>query len=186
MENQENKKYNLPLALVLSALIAVAGAVVWGLLYTFGWFVSIIAYVTAMGMFAVYLKFYPKKTKLVFIWTLAWIIILNSISILVSAGIYVSIELGMPLGQVFAYIFQNFGSIAGDFAIDAFLGAVFAVLGVVSYNQFYKNKQKQEEQAMANSVANAPEAEQAPVEIVVDENEQKQEQTENNSNENKN
>lgn len=135
------KKQSLPLALLLSFLVALAGACAWGLMYTMGWFVSIIAYATAFGMFAVYLKFYNKFNWIPFVWTLAWIIVLNILASIFSIVIAVSIEASVTLGEAFNATMQVLGTLIGQFAFDMFLGTVFSILGVITYYKTYKNKQ---------------------------------------------
>lgn len=139
---EKTKKQSLALALVLSLLVGIAGSVVWGLLYSLGWFASIVAYATSFGMFAVYLKF-SKLSKLTFVWTLVWVILLNIIASFVAIVISVSVEAQVSISESLDAVFQNFGLIASDFVIDIVLGTVFCVLGVVSYYAVYKRQQKE-------------------------------------------
>ena len=140
MEN--TKKDNLALALVLSLLVALAGSFAWGLLYSLGWFVSIIAYATTFGMFAVYTKF-ARMGKLTFVWTLVWVIILNTLASFLAIVIGVSVEAGCSLSVAFNATIQNFNLIVGEFCLDVGLGILFSVLGVVSYYSVYKRQQKE-------------------------------------------
>ena len=141
-EEKNPKKQSLALALILSLLVGIAGSVVWGLLYSTGWFVSLVAYVTSLGMFAVYLKFY-KMGKLTFVWTLVWVILLNTLATFVSLVVTVAVEADVSMKESLDAIIESFNLIAGDLAIDLILGAVFGVLGVVSYYSFYKKQQKE-------------------------------------------
>lgn len=142
MEN--TKKDNLALALVLSVLVAIAGSVAWGFLYSLGWFVSIIAYATTFGMFAVYTKF-AQMGKLTFVWTLVWVIILNTLASFLAIVIGVSVEAGCSVSDAFNATIQNFNLIVGQFCLDVGLGILFSVLGVVSYYSVYKRKQKEQQ-----------------------------------------
>lgn len=137
----ENKKQSLPLALTLSFLVALVGACLWGVLYYFGWFASIISFITAFGMFFVYLKFYNKMNYLPFVWTLVWIILLNIFASFFAIVIAVSKEAGVTLGVAFTATIENFSLVVKDFAVDMLLGTVFSVLGVISYYRVYKVKQ---------------------------------------------
>ncbi len=141
MEN--TKKQNLGLALLFSFLIALAGSIGWGLLYSLGWFATIIAYVTAFGMFAVYSKF-AKITPLTFVWTLLWVLILNIISSLLAILITVAVTYGYTLSQAMEAFVMVFNQVAGIFVRDIIVGTIFAVLGVVTYYGAYKKKQKDE------------------------------------------
>lgn len=141
----KEKKENLNLALLFSFLVALLGSIVWGFLYSTGWFVSIVAYATAFCMFAVYLK-YAKMSKLTFIWTLIWVIVLNIIATFVAIIVSASISANLPLSETISRFFQNFNLIAKDLMIDIILGTIFGVLGVMSYYAYYKKNLKEKEQ----------------------------------------
>lgn len=138
MENKN--KQSLPIALLLSFLVGLLGAGLWGVLYYFGWFVSIVAYITAFGMFFIYLKFYNKMNWLPFVWTLVWIIILNILASFLAVVIAVSIEVAIPLSEAFVATIEVFDVVLKDFIIDMLLGTLFSVLGVITYYKVYKNK----------------------------------------------
>lgn len=138
---EKTKKQNLTLALVLSFLVALVGSAIWGVMYYFGWFASIISYATAFGMFAVYMKF-AKMSKLAFVWTLVWVILLDTIACFLSIVIAVSINAGVALSEAFMLTIDSFYAIAGNFAFDVIIGAVFGVLGVVTYYGAYKKTLK--------------------------------------------
>lgn len=141
-------KENKTLALLLSFLIAVAGSILWGLVYTFGWFVSIVSYLTAFAMFIVYSKFCKKIDKTPIVWTLVWLTILNTIASLLSVVIYVAIQANVSFGVAFNAVFGAFADYAVSFVLDMILGVVFGVLGIVSYYQYHK-RQKMVETARA-------------------------------------
>lgn len=134
-------KENKTLALLLSFFVAVAGAVLWGFVYSFGWFVSIVSYLTAFGMFTVYGKFYKKIDKTPIVWTIVWITVLNTISSLLSVVIYVAVQAQTSFAIAFEAVFKSFGNYAVSFVLDMILGVVFGVLGIISYYQYYKRKQ---------------------------------------------
>ncbi|MBE7074724.1 MAG: hypothetical protein E7376_01935 [Clostridiales bacterium] len=136
---QVNKKNSLPLALVLSALVAVAGAVVWGLIYSSGWFVSIVSYVTALAMFWVYNKFY-KISKLTFVWCLVLINIFNIVASFLAIVIAVAAEAGVDFATALDAVISVFGEVSGAFIRDMILGLVFSVLGIASYYSYYKKQ----------------------------------------------
>lgn len=54
----KEQKKSLPLALLFSFLVCLLGAIVWGLVYSIGFFVAIISAVTVMCAIMVYQKFY--------------------------------------------------------------------------------------------------------------------------------
>lgn len=141
-EEKKQKKQSLALALILSLVVAIAGSVIWGLIYSTGWYVSLVAYVTTLGMFAVYLRFY-KMGPLTFVWTLAWVILLNILATFMAIIIKVAVEANVSFKEAFDAVFANFNLIAGPLAKDLILGAIFGVLGVVSYYSFYKKQQKE-------------------------------------------
>lgn len=54
-------KKNLWKALGFSFGIAILGAIVWGMLYTTGWIVGLVAYFTSFGMIKVFNKYYQTS-----------------------------------------------------------------------------------------------------------------------------
>lgn len=139
----EEKKENKLVAILLCTLVVILGAGVWGLVYSYGWFVSIIAYGIAFLAITVYAKF-AKVTKPVYIIVAVAIAVFNIIASLFSIVIQASIETGLKISEVMKILFENFSEIAVEFSIDCLLGTVFTVLGVVSYYRFYKQKQRDE------------------------------------------
>lgn len=138
----EEKQERKGLALILSLLVGILGAVIWGLVYSTGWYVSLVAYFTAYCMFSVYVKF-TKMSKLTFVWTLLWVIVLNIVATFVAVVLIVVDETGYSFSFVLNFILDNFSQFVGDFASDIGLGVLFGVLGVVSCYGTYKKQQQQ-------------------------------------------
>ena len=136
---EKTSKGKIALALILSLLVGIVGAALWGLLYSQGWFASIIAYFSAFLMFTVYTKFHKVNT-LAFVWILAWTLVLNAVACLLTILIAVAIEADVSIGVAFNAFVETFGEIAGEFILDLGLSALFGVLGVVSYYSVYKKK----------------------------------------------
>lgn len=138
METENKQEGKLWLALLLSFLVCVGGAILWGLIYSFGWFISLIALITALCAFVVYEKIYKKTTKLTFIWVLTWIVLLNAIASFIAIVVSVAISAGVDFGEALNATISVFDQVMVDFLFDIFLGAVFGVLGVVTYYQYQK------------------------------------------------
>ena len=172
MEQENKQTGKLWLALLLSFLVCLAGSILWGLVYSFGWFVSIVAYVTALCAFLVYEKVYKKTTKLAFVWILLWIIALNALVCFAAIVIGVAIQENSTLAVALEATLSVFDKFAGQFLLDMFLGAVFGILGVVSYYKYQKRakltKQAQEQllQAQLHAQQSNNEAEQPETEEV--------------------
>lgn len=148
----EEKKDRVGLALLFSFLVALAGSVVWGLLYSTGWLVALIGYITAFGCFFVYTRF-AKMSKLTYIWTLVWVIVLNIVATYIALIIYTSVKFNLSLAEVINRLFSNFGTITEALMSDIILGIVFSVLGVVSYYIYYKRNLKAKELEQARKEA---------------------------------
>lgn len=148
----EEKKDRVGLALLFSFLVGLAGSIIWGLLYSTGWLVALVGYVTALGMFFVYTRF-AKMSKLTFIWTLVWVIVLNILATYIALIIYTSVKYNLSLAEVINSVFSNFGAITEALLADIILGIVFSVLGVVSYYAYYKRNLKAKELEKARKEA---------------------------------
>lgn len=148
----EEKKDRIGLALLFSFLVALAGSIIWALVYSTGWLVSLVGYVAALGSFFVYTRF-AKMSKLTFIWTLVWVIVLNIIATYVGLVIYTVSHSTTPLNQVISNLFSNFGEVTKVLMPDIILGVVFSVLGVVSYYIYYKRNLKAKELEQARKEA---------------------------------
>lgn len=148
----ENERKNLWFALLLSFLVCAAGSVIWGVIYTQGWLVALVAYVSAFCAFLVYEKVYKEVTKGAFIWVLVWTIVLNTVASFLSTVITVSLTAEVSFGVALDAVMQIFGNYVGSFLFDMVLGAVFAGLGVYSYYKYLQRK-KQEKKAAEEAKA---------------------------------
>lgn len=74
------KKQNLALAFLTSFLVALAGAVIWGLMYFQGWFAGYIALFSMLACGWCYLKFFYKLDWKFYLWNISIVIILNFVS----------------------------------------------------------------------------------------------------------
>lgn len=148
----EEKKDRVGLALLFSFLVALAGSVIWGLLYSTGWLVALVGYATAFGCFFVYTRF-AKMSKLTFIWTLVWVILLNILATYIALVIYTAVKYSTPLSEVISNLFSRFGAVTKALMSDIILGIVFSVLGVVSYYIYYKRNLKAKELEQARKEA---------------------------------
>ena len=148
----EEKKDRVGLALLFSFLVALAGSVIWGLLYSTGWLVALIGYITAFGCFFVYTRF-AKMSKLTYIWTLVWVIVLNIVATFVSLIILTSSIRHISLSAAVQFIADNFDVLGGPIFKDIILGIIFSVLGVVSYYIYYKRNLKAKELEQARKEA---------------------------------
>lgn len=141
-EKKQGKRW---LALLLSLLVCVGGAILWGVLYAEGWFASIVAYVTAFCAFLVYEKVNKEITKGTLAWVLIWVITLNIIASFLSIVISCAIIADVSFSQALNATLSVFDQVVGDFAFDMVLGIVFSVLGVVTYYQYQKRAKKVKE-----------------------------------------
>ncbi len=138
----EIKKENKLVAILLMIASALVGGVIWGLLYTTGWFVAIIAYGTALLAIYLYTKF-AKPTKATYIATSIVIIVVNIVAMFLALAIDGATELGISIGETFELIFNNFDRFAGDIILDIVLTIAFTILGVISYIRFDRQKRAQ-------------------------------------------
>ena len=138
---EKRKKQNLALALSLSFLIALLGGAAWGLIYAMGWFVSVVAFVTAFGMFAVYMKLYNKLNGVPVIWTLFWVIVANIIGTFLAIVVSVSIQADVSFAVALEATIKTIPDYIADLSFDLILGVVFSVLGVVTCYKSYKKQQ---------------------------------------------
>ncbi len=138
----EIKKENKLVAILLMIASALVGGVIWGLLYTTGWFVAIIAYGTALLAIYLYTKF-AKPTKATYIATSIVIIVVNIVAMFLALAIDGATELGISIGETFELIFNNFDRFAGNIILDIVLTIAFTILGVISYIRFDRQKRAQ-------------------------------------------
>ena len=187
----ENKK-NITLAFVLSALIAVVGAVVWGLLYYAGWFASIVSYATVFGMIFVYAK-YHKINAITYVWVLALNIILNVLACFLAIIFAVMAEASCSFVVAVEAFGSAFSEIAGQFLGDILLSILFSVLGAVTVIILQKKrgfnfgrKQNKENQIFANAQIKPEEQKTEEIVSTQAESSETEQQPENNNNDKNN
>lgn len=134
------KKQNKVLATILLSVVILLGAGVWGVLYSQGWFVALVAFVTAFLGILVYGKF-AEVTKLVYIISGVAIVVLNIIASFLSIGITVAIEEKCSLAIAFEAVFKVINEFIPDLAKDAGLCVVLTVLGLVGVKKTYEQRQ---------------------------------------------
>lgn len=156
----ENTKDSLLKAIAVSLGIALAGAVVWGLLYTYGWFVGLVAYGASLVMLKMFNKFYSKECKWKYAYCLAVIIVFNIIASFLSLVVYCSHELNISFGVAFDALIQTMSAYIGDFIVDMIIGCVCAVLGIVSAIKLDKRGAVQSNEVPIESVSNVNETSQ--------------------------
>ena len=132
------KKNKLLAIFVLVASILIGG-VAWGLIYSFGWFVGIIAFATAYLAVMAYDKFCPVS-NMVYIITAVAIIVCNVVASFISLGITVAIESEVTFGFALNWLLNNFDLIAKEFAIDMVLCIVLTCLGIYGFKKSYEQK----------------------------------------------
>lgn len=141
-------KKNLWKALGFSFGIAILGAIVWGMLYTTGWIVGLVAYFTSFVMIKVFNKYYQTSKKWKYAYIVISIIVLNIVASFVSLGVYCADLLDIELSVAFEALFETFSEYAKEFAIDMIIGCVFAMSGIITVIQIDKknnaNNQRQE------------------------------------------
>lgn len=137
MENTQNKPHreSLVLALLTSFGVAVAGAGLWGLLYTYGWFASFVAYFSAFGMIYCYKKFY-KLNWFAYVWIAVVSIVLNTFACYMSLIINTMIRANCSFAVANQAIRSVWSEIAGEVIGDWIISAVFTGLGLFSYVQY--------------------------------------------------
>lgn len=131
----KEQKKSLPLALLFSFLVCLLGAIVWGLVYSIGFFVAIISAVTVMCAIMVYQKFY-KVNWLTYLWVIIWVVLLNEISMLITLTIMLMNEVGgaYSFGECFNALTQAIndgGEMTSAFTSDSIMNVVFSLLGGV-------------------------------------------------------
>ena len=99
----KTQKNNLGLALSLSMLIALGGAVVFGIVYAIGYYIYLLAIMEIILACTVFLLYKPatKWTIVVFaiVWSFVWAFAFNIMSVVVCEAIAVADELNVSLSQ---------------------------------------------------------------------------------------
>lgn len=138
------KKQNKVLAIVLLSITIVVGAVLWGVIYSQGWLVSLVALATSYVGIIVYDKFY-KVNRTVYIVSGVVICVLNIIASFLSIGITVAVEAEVSLKIAFEAVFQVIGDFVPDLIRDGLLCVVFTILGLVGAKKTYEEKKLKKE-----------------------------------------
>lgn len=159
----ESKK-SLPKALIFSLLICLAGAVVWGLIYSFGYISYVIAFITVMFAGLVYAKCNKKFGFLAFLWVVLWAIIFNEIAIIVATLIELIQEYSLTFNEslnILLELITTNQEVKNAFIQDTLFNVVFVLLGgiiVVISNAIQKRKLKNIEniEAVTTTKNNTP------------------------------
>lgn len=165
----EEKQKNLLKAIGASLGVALVGAVLWGVLYQFGWFVGIVAYFTSFAMIKLFNKFYDEECKWKYAYVSAVIIVFNVIASFIGLARYAAKVWNVDFGEAFSTLLENFSVIATDFIIDMVVGIVFMVLGIVSVvklekrriaeKRYYEQQKQLEEQTSTETKEQAEQTE---------------------------
>lgn len=128
----ENKKTNsLLIALLSSLAICVAGAIVWAILYTVGFFSAIISFATVACACVVYNKFH-KINWLFFVWVGIWVTLLSILSMFIADSLLISSELNIGFGQSFYLLIKMIGTeseIANMMVSNIIWSVLFIIIG---------------------------------------------------------
>ena len=155
MEKVENKKQSLPLALLVSFCVCIAGAVLCGVIYYIGFISSWIAFITAYVAFMLFRKFY-KVNFGSFVWVLFWTMALNEVAMFLAMGIAVSAQTGVGLSEVFGAINQLLNENAefkNAFMSDTIFNVVFSFVGVLAFFVSIKISEKRQQRLAEQQVA---------------------------------
>lgn len=150
-----NTKSNIFLALFLSFLTAIAGALVFGFIYAIGYYVYFLAIGEIILACVVFLKFCQKpnwKTiTFAIIWSLAWTFLFNVLAIVVCESYFVASEYNVSFqdslntiikawktdAEIKSYMNTRVGQVAGMIALGGF------VYGIYFISQIKRNKKTQ-------------------------------------------
>ena len=143
MENT-NKKSNLFLALVLSLLTALGGAVVFGLVYAIGFYIYFLAIGEIILAYTVFFKKYKninwKTITFAVIWTVVWTFIFNIFAILVCEAIWIAEEFNVSFSvsfNVLVELWETDPSIRGYMNKRVFEVLAMTILGGIIYGTSY-------------------------------------------------
>ena len=136
-------KANTLKAFLFSLLIMLGGAVLWGVIYSLGFFSSWISFLPAFGAIFVYKKFKQDGRVGMLFYILGLSILFNYFAMLISATISVmALVPGATFGQIFPIVFETSfgGGVADTIGCIGFTGLGVG-LGYVSAVQQIKKKQ---------------------------------------------
>lgn len=129
----KNIKTSLPLALLVSFAVCLAGAIVWGLMYQLGVFSTIISLLSASCAIIVYRKFY-KLNWIAYLWVSIWSIALNELSMLFVETFIAMRELSVGFSQGFSTICNLISSnndARSIFVSNTIWSIAFTLIGVI-------------------------------------------------------
>ena len=150
------KRNSIWLALVLSFVVCLVGAVISGLIYYANFISAWISIAIAGLSFYIYQKFY-KVNWLSFVWVLFWTIALSEVAFLISAGFIVGNYYGYSFNEafdIFIDMLSNDNEMQNAFLRDSLLNVVFAIIGVVIYFVSFKLNVKKMAKMQAQNNAN--------------------------------
>lgn len=146
MERKQNKS----LAILMLCVVILVGAVLWGLLYTFGWLASLMAFATAYVGIVVYGKFYPVSKKVYIISGVA-IVVANVIASFLALVIAIAVKADCDFVTALNALISVMGDYAFDLGKDFVVCIVLIILGLVGVKKLYEDK-KCKKQEQNNSV----------------------------------
>ena len=106
---KENKQSNILLAFLMSTLTALAGSVVFGLIYAIGYYIYILAIAEVFLALGIFLKFYNKNKKIVIIasiWCISCTFLFNVVAILVSESYFIAKDFSCSLLEAFKLLIE--------------------------------------------------------------------------------
>ena len=160
----EEKQNNLLKAIGISLLVALVGAVLWGVIYIYGWFVGIIAYFTAILMIKMFNKYYQTDKKWKYFYVFGVIIVFNIVASFISLTRYLASYAEIGFGEAFALMFENISLYIGDFVIDMIIGCVCAIFGVVTAIRLdIREKQTREQEELLKQEAEQQESQKVEI-----------------------
>lgn len=160
------RKQNKALAIVMLCVVILVGAVLWGLLYSYGFLASLIAFATAYVAIVVYDKFYPVSKNVYIISGFA-IVVANIIASFLALVIAVAIKADCDLVTAFNALMSVIDDFALELCKDFIYCVVLTILGLVGVKKFYENrkarKQAQVQASQAEVEAQPAESQESPV-----------------------
>lgn len=166
----KEKKQSMGLAFTFSFLVCLAGAVLFGVVYSFGFITMIVPAVAAFLALLVYGKYY-KVNWVAYLWVLIWVIILNEVAILLAITFMVMSEAGAGFGECFLAVITALGTdaeIRGLFIKDSLLNVVFSGVGALIEMSNVKAQLRKEQAAQSmeqTKLQNADQPEDSTVEL---------------------
>jgi len=151
----ENKKNNIFLALLLSLITALAGGVLFGLIYHFGYYIYFLAVIEIVLTCTVFFKFKKGENAgiitLAIIWSVVWTFIFNFLSIIISEAILIAQEYGLSFIQGYTVLVELWKTepevssymnvrMIQIIAMIIFGGVVYGISYLVNYSRAKKYK----------------------------------------------